>query len=99
MLTTGAWGCLLPLAQGGFPQGSRGYYGDGHMFAAPWGWFWILVFIVFVVVLASWIFGRTGANRAGESALDILKKRYAKGEITREEFNRMKNDIEQETGT
>lgn len=32
--------------------------------------------------------------QAGESALDILKKRYAQGEITREEFEAMKKDLE-----
>jgi putative membrane protein len=32
-------------------------------------------------------------NKDTETPIDILKKRYAKGEITKEEFEQMKNDI------
>ena len=32
-------------------------------------------------------------NRTGESASDILKKRYVSGEINKEEFEQMKKDI------
>lgn len=36
-------------------------------------------------------------SRRGErssEAMEILKQRYAKGELTREEFDRMKNDLQ-----
>lgn len=56
--------------------------------------FWIVIFlaIVFFVKVFS-AGGKKESAGSRESALDILQKRYAKGEITREEFNQMKEDI------
>jgi putative membrane protein len=66
-----------------------------------WGWidlgvfhmglFWILV-ILGIVVLVKWL-ASSGASRTGSRALDILKERYAKGELTREQFDQMKRDV------
>ena len=36
-------------------------------------------------------YGRTSDGEG--SALDILKKRYARGEISKDEYNRMKRDL------
>lgn len=57
--------------------------------------FWILV-IVGIVLLAVWAVRRVGGgerSKAEESALEILKKRYARGEITKEEYEEKKRDI------
>ena len=34
------------------------------------------------------------AGQAQDTPLDILKRRYAKGEITKEEFDRTKKEVE-----
>ncbi len=38
--------------------------------------------------------GQGMSRRSGESAMDILKRRYAQGEITKEEYEQMRRDLE-----
>jgi putative membrane protein len=53
------------------------------------------LFMLLVLVLAFVLAGRFLRRSSGASAtpLDILKKRYAQGGISREEFERMKQEI------
>jgi putative membrane protein len=46
------------------------------------------------VVLVKWLAGSGSGQQGGAGrALDILKERYARGEIDREEFEQRKRDI------
>ena len=53
--------------------------------------------IVGIIFLIRWVVISTGtggrAARSEESALEILKRRYARGEINKEEFEEKKRDI------
>lgn len=52
---------------------------------------WVLI-ILGIVVLAKWLFaGGSGGGRA--DPIDILKERYARGEIQKEEFEQKKRDL------
>jgi putative membrane protein len=60
------------------------------------GLFLILLFVLIVVAVVKRLSGSKMPFTANdrESPLDILKKRYAKGEISREEFEQIKREIE-----
>lgn len=70
-------------------------YGYGMMGGGMWilGFiFWILI-IVGLILLIKYLWGGAGIRGGQESALEVLKKRYARGEISKEEFEEKKKDL------
>lgn len=77
----------------GYDGGYGWHWGFGMLLqmALYWG-----VLILLIVLLVRWIFGKRGVDAphpAGKPALDILKERYARGEINKDEFDQKKRDI------
>jgi putative membrane protein len=71
-----------------------------------WGWSWWMIFggilmIIFwigVIWLVVWGIrkiarGSEGKSSGTRSALDIARERYARGEITKEQFEQYKKDL------
>jgi len=71
--------------------------GNGSMwFGGGFMWiFWILLFVVLVWVVKA-VMTDTGSKNTtvDDSFLEILKKRYARGEIDEDEYIRRRNELE-----
>ncbi len=75
---------------------NMGIYGGWGM---GLGWiimvlFWVLL-IAGIVAFAKWILGVSSGNPMSpdKSAIDLLKERYARGEIEKEEFEQKRQDL------
>lgn len=67
---------------------------DGMGWWMLFGSVWFIVFWGFVIWLFARVLGKPGSNGTREdTALEILKRRYARGEITKEEYEAMRRDI------
>jgi len=75
-------------------------YEHGNMMGG-FGWlgmaiFWIAVIVIIALVI-KWLLqqGKTETRRPSpdESPIEVLKKRYATGEINKEEFEQKKKDL------
>jgi putative membrane protein len=82
-----------------YPGNPMGWGNAGWAWWLPMGLimllFWCLI-IVALVLLVRWLWtqGQVRADApSAETPLDILKKRYARGEITKEEFDRVRQDL------
>jgi len=102
------WSLSTVLLTPAFAQsGGYGNWHMGRWMMGDWGmgWFgmifmllfWVLV-IAGIVFLIRWLVQNTGSKSSsgagtGSQAMDILKERYAKGEISQDEFESMKKEI------
>lgn len=79
-----------PGAMGGYGWG--GWWGFGMVGMLLW---WVLI-ILGIVLLAKWLY--RGTSRGGDAgtanrAMEILRERYARGEIDKQEFEERKRDL------
>ncbi len=109
LLLVALFGGAGMMGFGGFGMGSMmsgsGMHGLGSPYGIgfnPLGWilplvFWALIIggIVLLVVGLARSAGQSSVGRfVSEAPLDVLKARYAKGEITKEQFNEMRQDLQ-----
>lgn len=68
------------------------HFYEGHY----WGMniIWWVIWVIFII----WIFATPwdipGQRKKKETPLNLLKKRYANGEISKEEYNSIKEDLQ-----
>ncbi len=74
-------------------------YWGMHYMGGPWGIGMMLMMLVFLgLVIAALVLGirwlvTQGREPRTDSALDILRQRYARGEINKEEFETKKREL------
>jgi len=79
-------------------SGCSWWWGPGYFFSGPFGMiiglvFWAVIIYAIFRLISNLTNRYAEVSRKEETALDILKRRYAKGEIDTEEFTKRKKEL------
>jgi putative membrane protein len=99
MMITGLLGSCV--GDGRFGMQGPGGWGPMMHYGFGYGgmYMWIILVIVIGVIIYFYVKSQNTKDQTptrDESHLDILKQRYAKGDITKEEFDQMKKDLKED---
>ncbi|MHB1443309.1 MAG: SHOCT domain-containing protein [Candidatus Humimicrobiaceae bacterium] len=83
------WG--WPNMMGGFFGGGLGWIG------MIFGFIFFILVVIGIIFLIVWLVKRSNypgvENRTESKSLEVLKERYAKGELTKEQYESMKKEL------
>ena len=82
----------------GWPNMMGGFFGGGMgCISMILGFIFFILIIVGIILLIVWLVKRLThsgiEDKTGSKALEVLKERYAKGEITKDQYESMKKDL------
>ncbi len=85
---------MMNMMGGGMVGNYPGVYGYGNY--SYWNFFLILLLVI-VIILIAWLVYKFGIKKesSSETPFSILKKRFAKGELTKKQFEDMRKDLEE----
>jgi putative membrane protein len=69
-----------------------GFGGFGMIF----GFIFFVAIVIGIILLVIWLVKRPGFNttdKTSTKSMEVLKERYAKGELTKEQYENMKKDL------
>ena len=76
-------------------SGMMGNYPAYYRYNSFWNILW-LIFLIGIIVLIIWlIYKFTKKGEESETPISILQKRYAKGEISKKQFEEMKKELKE----
>ena len=76
-------------------SGMMGNYPTYYRYNNFWNILW-LIFLIGIIVLIIWlIYNFTKKGKESETPIDILQKRYAKGDISKKQFEEMKKELKE----
>ena len=89
-----AWSWVLVVVAVVLLFGSFGMGGYGMMgFGMGFGFLFMILFLGVVVWMVISLINATQTSKKDESALTILKRRYASGEISKKQYEEMKKEL------